>query len=249
MTDIPTRVQFLERSVAALAAAKSPRRSETLTPNYITVSPTGLVGADFTGFVHALGLQIPEGSGSAPLPTTNSIQWLKQSNGSVVASIGTALSGATHTQFITTQPGVGELAQTIIRASDSGGSRVVDLSVSQTGPSPQGGVTIQTATGVVTLFDQAGNSNFLQLTTSKNWALNGQSTGLVFPNSQFATTLTVNHGLSRTPAIILLSLGNGAVGASVTLSAGAAGNTTFTVDGFCSVALNTTVFFYWCAIG
>lgn len=77
--DVHTRLAFLERAVATLMARppQSGRRSEALTANYLTVSPDGRVGADFTGRVSAQGLNLPAGSATPPaLGAINAVEWL-----------------------------------------------------------------------------------------------------------------------------------------------------------------------------
>lgn len=57
-------------------------------PNYLTIDPaTGAVGADFTGHIHALGLDLD----AAPLAGTNDneIHWLAQPSGAVLGMIRT----------------------------------------------------------------------------------------------------------------------------------------------------------------
>lgn len=79
------RVNDLAQDVASGA--------EVLQPNYLTIDPnTGVVGADFTGVISALGVTLPSGDTLTP-PATNRVRWVRQSDGSVLADIfGASLS-------------------------------------------------------------------------------------------------------------------------------------------------------------
>lgn len=58
-----------------------------LIANYLTVDPvTGAVGANFSGHVHAAGLDLDASPIGLPLPE-DEIRWLKQSDGSLVAEM------------------------------------------------------------------------------------------------------------------------------------------------------------------
>lgn len=67
---------------------------ESLSPNYLTVNPTGQVGANFTGLINALGVVLPLGSFPTPQPQ-NSVEWTDTIN-EIVASMGASLSGGTY---------------------------------------------------------------------------------------------------------------------------------------------------------
>ena len=74
------RVSALEQKVALQGG------SEPLSPNYLTVTPAGLVSANFTGIVNALGLVLPASAVASP-PPDSQIQWQRTSDGSLVASV------------------------------------------------------------------------------------------------------------------------------------------------------------------
>lgn len=76
------RVAALEQAIAGLQG------SEALNPNYLTLTPAGLVGANFTGVINALGLTLPAyQAGGAPTPAGNAIEWIR-SDGVMIAQLG-----------------------------------------------------------------------------------------------------------------------------------------------------------------
>lgn len=78
--DLYARLAALEAKVSQLGA------SEAAQPNYLTVTPTGTVGANFTGHVHAQGLDLDAGTSTTP-PSQDRIRWLQVSNGALIADI------------------------------------------------------------------------------------------------------------------------------------------------------------------
>lgn len=58
---------------------------DNLQPNVITVNPDGTIGATFTGTVYAKGLTL--GATDSTAETPNTIQWVRQADGAVVASV------------------------------------------------------------------------------------------------------------------------------------------------------------------
>lgn len=77
MNGLQAAIASLVRRVAALEARAS--GGETRSPNYLTITPGGLVGANFTGLINALGLVIPEAP-SNPQVNKNSIIWTDATN-------------------------------------------------------------------------------------------------------------------------------------------------------------------------
>lgn len=72
---IPAHVlEGILRRLDALEREQRPQ-VEQLTPNYLTVSPSGAVGANFTGHVHAQGLDLDEAPTGTP-PAQDKIRWL-----------------------------------------------------------------------------------------------------------------------------------------------------------------------------
>src|SRR5947209_231784 len=53
-------------------------------PNYLVVNPDGTIGANFTGHVHAQGLDLDAGTSSTP-PDTDRVRWVRTSDGAAVA--------------------------------------------------------------------------------------------------------------------------------------------------------------------
>jgi hypothetical protein len=58
--------------------------TDQITPNLITVDAQGRVGADFTGHVHAAGIDIDAGTVVTP-PAESRVRWIQKANGVVAA--------------------------------------------------------------------------------------------------------------------------------------------------------------------
>lgn len=155
---LAARLARLEQIVSGLQGQAG--GGEQLSPNYLTVDPSGLVGAHFTGLVNALGLIIPE-SGGAAIQLTNSVQWQDPTGVATEIIEGQVNSGgppgsfwrqlALQTRLSPTLPhDFAELD--VIAAGGHGGSSVQANLEDGTGGS-QGPV----------FMDSAGNSSFVQL--------------------------------------------------------------------------------------
>jgi hypothetical protein len=86
---IASILRRLDRLEQQLAAAQG---GEQLAPNYLTLTPGGLVGADFSGSVFAQVLQLQTGEQGAPNPG-NALQWLTQQGGAEQAQIYAVTDG------------------------------------------------------------------------------------------------------------------------------------------------------------
>lgn len=195
------RVSNLEQLVAGLQG------SEALQPNYLTVSPTGQVGADFTGIINALGLIIPAAQVGAPA-STNKIVWERTSDGAVAASIGTSLDfggGIIHpsSQLLMDleQPGTTNdanvaLSSNVLAASASvtatDGTDVAALTT-KTG-SGQASVTATADANLINIIDQAGNSSFAQNTTINGASSTGFTSGTMTAGVQNYCPLNTSYG-------------------------------------------------------
>jgi hypothetical protein len=206
LADIETRLSALEALVGAQAV-------DTLQPNYLTVNPDGTIGADFTGEIHAEGLVIPAGSTSAP-PDVNRVIWERQSDGAVVAQAwGTEVAGG-ETLLLAAEPTVATNGSAVELLADTGGfvgsTAYAQLVLQRGGVGAADGTTQVSATAntthgpqSATVVDATGASSFLQLAILEQLALSIGVAVLNFPSSQFATAVTVNHGLGRVPDIAL----------------------------------------------
>lgn len=157
--DVLTRVQLLERAVAALAASGG-GGTEALQPSYLTLTPGGLVGANFTGIISALGLNLKEASGS-PLAVTNAVVWQDVITGVTREWIQGFRQGNQHALLLTAAPDATDSAQIQLSAVQGGGSGTASTFV--TADDNSGGST------QALVLDSAGNSDFWQLGTRSGW--------------------------------------------------------------------------------
>jgi hypothetical protein len=181
----------LEQRVSQLEAQAA--GGEQLTPNYLTISPSGQVGAIFSGHVKAQGLDLTEQivSGFA-----NLIQWL-DAGGTQRERITGVISGVLHQLIMLSAADVNDQAGITAQTQAGGGAGTALVQVSA--------MDFINGLSFRRLLDSAGQSDYLQLaggaqllqlaivTGAANWAGATPDSGLV----------TIAHGLGRTPQIAL----------------------------------------------
>lgn len=119
-------------------------------PNYLTTDSTGHVGANFTGKVHAQGLDLDAGLSPAG-PDINKVRWIRQVDGAVIADI----------IGFPNQTGVG--TQLAITTGDAltGAARILLAGLVPNGSVIQASCGGSTA-GSVTVIDNGQHSDFVQ---------------------------------------------------------------------------------------
>jgi hypothetical protein len=207
LADIETRLAALEALVGAQAV-------DTLQPNYLTVNPDGSIGADFTGVINARGILMPEVEQGQPL-RPSSIIWQRASDGAYTAQIyqlqdnPAAPPGTRDVVFRAFGLDTTESSSISLRADYQDPPRDTSLPGAELGVQQENGTATHAAfvansNGMKTILDQAGASDFLQLAVLEQLALSVGVAVLNFPAvSQFATAVTVNHGLGRVPDVAL----------------------------------------------
>lgn len=77
-------------------------------PNYLTVNPiTGAVGANFSGHVHAQGLDLHVNTDPVIFPPDDSIRWLRQSDGAALANIAGGATNPADTMVLDMDANIG----------------------------------------------------------------------------------------------------------------------------------------------
>jgi hypothetical protein len=123
-------------------------------PNYLTTTPDGRVGANFSGHVHAAGLDLDSDNTGSP-PVDRRIRWLRPDTGALVADISSGFLNNTGTLDLEVLPnnnGTNGGAQINLNAG-TGGRSQIGIAASTPGSGVQ--------TGRV-LLDDLGASSFLQ---------------------------------------------------------------------------------------
>jgi hypothetical protein len=203
-----TRLEALERAVAGLVASPRRRRSEAAQPNYLTVTPAGVVGANFTGQVHAQGLNLDAATISTP-PTQDQIRWIRQSDAFVaVAMQGFGFAAESDVAINANAPPGGDNSEVVLATYNQVGSQVSSLTLSH-GFGVADFLFARTGTASATIIDGNGQSNFLQLLSKQQLAIN-----FGFVNFPAGTTL-INHGLGRVPQAVFLTPAANAYGSAV----------------------------------
>jgi len=85
--------------------------SDVLQPNVLVIGDDGSIGADFTGHVHAEGLDLDAGTSSTP-PDADRVRWLRTPTGAVVAELYGWRAAV----------GLGQMATLELRARDNAGT-------------------------------------------------------------------------------------------------------------------------------
>lgn len=230
------RIAALESQVAALRAQAG--GGEQLSPNYLTITPSGLVGADFTGHVKAQGVDLPEAAGGLGFAAPSAVDWL-DATATLQEFIQGIANGGYHILLTQAGPNLGANAAAIQLLSDGASSQIVIADA--------GSFNREIITSV-------GASDFLQLLSTQQLQLAFGATSVTFPGgSPFSNSVTITYGIGRTAQAVFL-------GGSATTGGTLCGfnyfnltPTTFqvqarTLDGS-SPALSVTAGFSWAAIG
>ena len=220
LADILRRLDRLERQPAAAG--------EQLQPNYLTLT-NGVVGANFTGHVHAQGLDLDAATIATP-PDQDRVRWLRQSDGAVIATLS-AYSTTVNELLLDARRTLGNSYAAVVAS-------IIDTN----------GTTVDAQRFIV---DSNQASDFLQVTAGpRQLALDFGLSVVNFPNSAIATQQVVTHGLGRAPSMGLANAGsNTSFGAVLSGYCGNFTSTTFTINATSSVSLNFGVGFYWLVIG
>lgn len=154
LADILRRLTRLEQEVSAPPG-------EQLSPNYLTIDPvTGLVGADFTGHVHAEGLDLTAAVTLSPIE--DRISWIRASDGTVAADLAGFANGALTVNAYAPTQASQSVAQ--LEAADDQGTGQAILQVRQTNRGAgQTDVVAIAGSHQPTIIDAAGASNLAQL--------------------------------------------------------------------------------------
>lgn len=249
MSTDPTIQDILNR-LSALEAAET---SEALQPTYITVDPaTGLTGANFTGHIHAQGLDLSAGTTGTP-PTADRVRWIRDPDGHLVAEMFadqvSPTDEAVYMALWDANSGV-QVGSVGIAGVPNGG---------QDGPGTSMFAEVNNNAGTigdsVNIIRQDGASDFIRTTRKqlsgaiKTLALDGGNAAINFPNNQTATPLVVNHGLGRVPQAIVISATNGPLAQLFTFSNNGGTNTNITIYAFSNIVVNGNVGLSWLALG
>lgn len=135
---------------------------DSMTPLYLTISPTGQVGAAFTGTISAQGITFPPATGLPP-PAPNSIEWI-DTGGALVARIGAAEESGVDTWLeIDSIATPSEVSSGItLSAINGGGSTEAVLQIRQSPSGSPSAVTVSAGgRGALTIMDANGDSSYL----------------------------------------------------------------------------------------
>lgn len=194
------RVTALEQLVAGLQG------SEALQPNYLTVTPGGLVGANFTGKLNASGVILPVYVvGSSQIVQDHAVIWTDPANGNIQAggiSVERQAAGgiggvnATFTVIDADAETSADESQTNIRATDDTSTVQASLNVTQYGRG-NGSVNAFAGAQARTILDSNGNSSFPQLVSSNAIYIDGPYT-ISCPSLAAGASNTVTINGART---------------------------------------------------
>lgn len=152
---------------------------DSMTPTYLTISPDGAIGADFTGKINAEGLELDAGTSSV-----NNVDW-RAADGNIKASIQGSDTGGTALLWLLAQALGSDTAGGIqIQATGPRGNAQINLGGTEAGES----ITIDVGpSGTLTLLDNTLASQFLQLPVAANLKIQGGQGSIAFAAGTPAT--------------------------------------------------------------
>lgn len=183
-------------------AGGSDTGGDSMTPTYLTLSPTGQVGAAFTGLVNALGLVLPASTNFTPT-NTNTVSWTTdgtQSGGLIAEMFGYGpVSGNEFFTIRGLEEVSGDASGGNLAAIDRNGVIQASIGVQQqnagAGPLLAGAVVGAGSLSQSILLSD-GSSDYLQLGSHQNIKLSfGTASGLAAGAAGF-TDLTVPLGFT-----------------------------------------------------
>lgn len=154
-------IEDLAARVAALENAQPP---DTLSPTVITVNLDGTIGADFTGHVHAEGLDLTAATIGTTPPDTDRARWIRSTDNAEVASIVGATQPGTQEllQMIATALTAAEQSSVRMDAYDDTGARQASFLAFQVNRGATAELFLQAGGVTRKLLDQAASSSYLQ---------------------------------------------------------------------------------------
>lgn len=259
MNGLEARVGALERSVATLAGQRA--GGETRTPSYLTITPTGQVGADFTGLINALGLIIPAGISTQPQPQ-NQIVW-EETNGGIVANIFAAdFAGETELSLQSENPAQNPSGGGAVTLESQATQGIATLSAGGPGAAAltaefvvsagaAGGSAILQALAFnssAIVIDNQQRSNFVQLPTASETFLQtgGVSFGLSGPGYTGPYAVTFPHAFAVNPVVVVSIQPTGAANTITSSEIVSPTTTGFSVD--INSTITQSVIVYWIAL-
>lgn len=260
VSTLGARVTALERQVAALRGRAG--GGEQLSPNYLTSNPDGTIGANFTGQIHAQGLELDATAGPT-IPANDAIRWLRTDTGGLVAQIQAYYSGpggAASTALFAQSQGTTDLGVSLLEAFDDTGAAQALLKVCQIN---RGGMPNQPALGVNTEVDVAagslikrllgadGSSDFLQLVIAAQKLQLSLGTGTFIGNGTASVnpTTAINTQLASIVIAGAWPKPSPTWGGYLSCVGASPGSLTFAANTNGTFANGTTYSFYYIAIG
>lgn len=205
------RVSALEQAIAGLQG------SEALQPNYLTVSPSGQVGANFSGKITASELDLIGGAGASP------IKWVT-TGGALLAELTVDASGDlilspagqieaqgvtlpeapasahTKTNSVTWVDGGGNSQEYIQGINNGGVHQLIVASTNAALVVDPTSVVAQAGGQIANLLDSSGGSSFIQNYTGSDVMACNVGNSAFTGNGASNITFNIAHGLGRVPA-------------------------------------------------
>lgn len=216
------QIAALTRRVAALEA-RPQQQSEQNSPNYLTITPAGVVGALFPG-----GVQMIEGTVTSYTPAA-SVGWLDNVDQTTVREFikGQVAAGAHRLMMISNPDGTDQVILLVsAKAAGAAGTALAQISaLDNTG-----------ASAVATLLTSLGQSTFLQLGLSAILSTVGTAT-LTWPGaSQDSNVLNV-HLTGATGTVQMVACAQSAAGLGISVQTTPDGAGGSNIHGFASAVL------------
>lgn len=165
----------------------------------LTVDGAGRISADFTGHVHAQGLDLDAGDTTSP-PEDRKVRWIRVSDGAVIADLESFSAGGTNRSTFITYANLGETATTEIKAV-RGSSAKVDVIDNGT---TQGVYATAGGSSGYTIVDSDKRSSFLQIQPGVN-RKSAAGTDVIAFGATAQAAAFIPHGLGVAPSQIYVT--------------------------------------------
>lgn len=254
LTDLQKRVAALEQQAGG---------SDSLQPNVLTVAADGTIGANFTGHVHAQGVDLDAATSATP-PSADVVRWLRTDTGGLVAQIQayyTGPAGASSTSLLVHSQGTTDAGTVTLRAIDDTGATQASLQLNQinrgampnplvTGTNTEIDVFLAGGAQANRLLGADGSSHYLQQPSATNLKLEaGTGTFVGNGTSSVNPTAALNTNLASIVATAACPVPSPTWGGYLSCVNAAPTALQFAANTNGSFANGTTYHFLWIAIG
>lgn len=202
MTTIPELEQLVNQLQAQVDELQA-SQVDTLSPNYLVVNADGTVTANFSGFVDALGLQLPTALTTPDVEHhVDVIRWVDPNTNKPTGGAYSQYSaGNPNTRFFSQAEASTDTSIAYLETFDDQAAARAFLYASQSNRGAAASIGAVIGSHSTTILNQDGGSSFLQIAGGPAVQTIVAGGGTVPGTGSSFIQFNVNHGLGRVPLL------------------------------------------------